>query len=307
MIPGWKISNQIMDCKEYIQTQISRLSVTTVRKPAEVGNIWAAEFEQRIPVEGTLVLFLHTFGAHSRRNHFYRLIQCEVTVKYVCVTGDDRRQPWNISLTRQREQEWCPEDCKKFRSLSFASPACVKFWKTFAKLACTWKTDTSLVGRTELSEIVCHGLAMCGAPPHNLFVWAWPGVQGQLFLSVLSERHHRELCNSDKECNCMHFQMHCEYSVPWCNWQKTWTAPDSPPPPRGSDVFRFQLWTFQMTGSRMTRNSSKFLAFEVPMIPAGMRKRLFFPLGNNVLPRRCPNEANERFVLTTQWKDPCHF
>jgi len=68
-----------------------------------------------------------------------------------------------------------------------------------------------------------------------------------------------------------------------------------------------------MTTSGITRNSSKFLALEVTMIPAGMQKKkkslfLFSP-ENNVLPRHCSNasnEANERFVLTDQRKDFPH-
>lgn len=72
----------------------------------------------------------------------------------------------------------------------------------------------------------------------------------------------------------------------------------------------FHTSTFQITAGRITRNRSKFLALEVPMIPAGMQKRpSFFPPENNVLPRHCPNvsnEANERFVLTNLWKDSPH-
>lgn len=93
-----------------------------------------------------------------------------------------------------------------------------------------------------------------------------------------------------------------KYSVCWCNWHKTQTAPRVP------NFFSFHTWTFQMTTSRITRNSSRFLALEVPMIPAGMQKRLslFFCPENNVLPRHSPNAsngANERFVLTNPWKD----
>lgn len=40
------------------------------------------------------------------------------------------------------------------------------------------------------------------------------------------------------------------------------------------NVSSFQPSTFQMTTGRITRNSSKCLAFEIPMIPAGTQKRL---------------------------------
>lgn len=63
-----------------------------------------------------------------------------------------------------------------------------------------------------------------------------------------------------------------KYSVCWCNWHKTQTAP-------WVSNFSFHTSTFQITTSRITRNSSKFLALGVLMIPAGMQKRLsFFPL-----------------------------
>lgn len=79
-------------------------------------------------------------------------------------------------------------------------------------------------------------------------------------------------------------------------------------PPRVPDVSAFDTSTFQMTTSRMTRNSSKFLASGVPIIPAGTQKRrsLFFAPENNGLPRHYPNashEANERFVGTDPRRD----
>lgn len=119
-------------------------------------------------------------------------------------------------------------------------------------------------------------------PPRSLSAapqWAlWSGQRGQLF--PLRKGIYK-------------------YSVCWCNWHKTQTAP-------WVSNFSFHTSTFEMTTSRITRNSSKFLALGVPMIPAGMQKRLSFPPENNVLPRHCPNtsnEANERFVLNNLWKD----
>lgn len=75
-----------------------------------------------------------------------------------------------------------------------------------------------------------------------------------------------------------------KYSVCWCNWHKTQTAPRVP------NFFSFHTWTFQMTTSRITRNSSKFLALDVPMIPAGMQKRLslFFALKIMYFPGTLP-------------------
>lgn len=55
-----------------------------------------------------------------------------------------------------------------------------------------------------------------------------------------------------------------------------------PSPPQVPSFSSFHPSTFQMTTSRITRNSSKFLALEITMIPAGMQKKkkacFFFPL-----------------------------
>lgn len=58
----------------------------------------------------------------------------------------------------------------------------------------------------------------------------------------------------------------------------------------------FSLWpsTFQMTTSSKTRNSSMFLAFQIPMIPVGSQERLSltFSFKNNVLAKSLPRCLN---------------
>lgn len=75
--------------------------------------------------------------------------------------------------------------------------------------------------------------------------------------------------------------------------------------------FSFHTSTCPMSTSR---NSGKFLPFEVLMIPAGRQKNknknktvsFFSPPEYNVLPRHCPNasiQANEKCVLNKPRKD----
>lgn len=94
-----------------------------------------------------------------------------------------------------------------------------------------------------------------------------------------------------------------KYSVCWCNWHKTQTAP-------WVSNFSFHTSTFQITTSRITRNSSKFLALGVPMIPAGMQKRLFFPPlkimyfpGTVQIPQM--RQMKDLFWSTSEKTEPC--
>jgi hypothetical protein len=194
-----------------------------------------------------------------------------------------------------RNSEW-----KKF---SFSSPVLIKLWKNLCKINFHLK-DSSLVGHTGLLKMVRNALAMDCVHPYNLsFCLRLTGFKGSDFA----------------QCSL--------YTAPqWALWlwQRVQLYPlqnalqifcalvklaenmgSTPAPPWVLNFFSFHPSTFQTTTSRITRNSSKFLAFEVPMIPAGIQKDcLFFSLGNNVLPRSCSNasnQANERFVLTNQW------
>lgn len=115
-----------------------------------------------------------------------------------------------------------------------------------------------------------------GAQPHSLsFCLGLTGCRGSDFSPrVLFQEHHSELCDLTKGTIIPTSKRVYKYSACWCNWHKTQTVSGVPSFPS------FYTSTFQRTTSRITRKSRKFLALEVPMIPAGMQKRLslFFPL-----------------------------
>ena len=124
-----------------------------------------------------------------------------------------------------------------------------------------WKTETN---------------SQCDGLTHRLpFCLGWLGVEGRIFPPVFSFSSSTEsfviltkatIISTSK---CIY-----KYSLRWSNWPETQTALRVP------GFSSFHPSTFQLTTGRITRNSSKFLALEVPMIPAGMQKKgcFFFPL-----------------------------
>lgn len=152
----------------------------------------------------------------------------------------------------------------------------MKFWKTSAKLTFTWQTcpwfEVQGCGKHKQTRNVM------GSPTVFPFVWGWLGVEGRIFPPVFSFSSSTEsfviltkatIISTSK---CIY-----KYSLRWSNWHETQTALWVP------GFSSFHPSTFQMTTGRITRNSSKFLALEVPMIPAGMQKKkkkgcFFFPL-----------------------------
>lgn len=179
--------------------------------------------------------------------------------------------------------------------LSFPSPVLNEVLENLCKINRHMK-GTSLNGGTGLQETARNRLAMLTHTGFPRLGFDW--VQRVRFSpSVHFEQHHSELCDSDKGYNYTHFEMH--FTNILCAGA---TGIKHRQPPGVPNFFSFHTSPFQITTSRITRNSRKFLALDVPMIPAGMRKRLsYFSPEDNVLPRDCPrasNEANERFVLT---------
>lgn len=151
----------------------------------------------------------------------------------------------------------------------------MKSWKTSSTINLHLK-DASLIWVPGFGKQWETSL-QCAVHTHTVspFVWCWLGLEGQIFSP-------------------------CSLSgaPQWASplWQRVQLYPlwnaftnilcasatgikhrQSPPVPNFSS---FHTSMLQMTTRRITRNSSKFLALGVPMIPVGMQKRpsLFFPL-----------------------------
>lgn len=159
--------------------------------------------------------------------------------------------------------------------------------------------DASLIWWTGLRETGRNKLAVCCAHPRGLPSCSTStGFRGPAFPAAFAFSS-ATLSFVTLTMGTITSALKCiyKYSLRWCNWHKTQTA----------QLLSHVNISFQITASRITGNRSKFLALDVPMIPAGMQKRpSFFPPENNVLPRHGPNvsnEANKRFVLTNLWKD----
>lgn len=149
----------------------------------------------------------------------------------------------------------------------------MKFWKTSSKINLHLK-DASSMWVQGFGKQWETGL-QCAMLPHTVFpfVWRGLGLQGQIFsqcslsgapqwaLRFWQRVQLYPLRNAFTDILCAG-ATGIKHTVP-----------------RVPNFSSFHTSTLQMTTSRITRNSSKFLALEVPMIPAGMRKRLslFFP------------------------------
>lgn len=119
-------------------------------------------------------------------------------------------------------------------------------------------------------------ILQCAVLTHTVFpfVWGWLALEGQIFPQCsLSGAPQWALWFWQRV---QLYPLRSAFTNILCTGA---TGIKHRQPPRVPN-FSFHTSTFQMTTSRITRNSSKFLALEVPMIPAGMQKRLslFFPL-----------------------------
>lgn len=181
-------------------------------------------------------------------------------------------QPRNVSLTWQRKQKRCRETWSKFKMLSFPSPVLNEILENLCKINRHLK-DPSLIWGTGLQETARNRLPMLTHTgfPRLGFDWVW---RVRFSPSVHFQQHHSELCDSDKGYNYTHFEMH--FTNILCAGATGIKHRQSPGVP---NFFSFHTSPFQITTSRITRNSRKFLALDVPMIPSWhAKKTLIFPL-----------------------------
>lgn len=260
-----------MNCKE-IHSNLDNYSYSENKKLAEVYSIWITEFKQWISIKITLLLS-DTISANSDTIIFTFAGSDTSSMRSLwnmhTLFFHERMQPWNVSLPWQRKQKWRPDDWSQFKMLSFPSPVVNQVLENLWKIHLHLKNIVLDLrdGALENWEADLHR-ALLTTQPFLLFEAdrAW-GSHFPAAFSLSSTtvgfviRTKGTIIPTSK---CIY-----KYSVCWCNWHKTQTAPWVP-------NFSFYTSTFQITTSRITRNSSKFLALGVPMIPAGTQKRLSF-------------------------------
>lgn len=151
----------------------------------------------------------------------------------------------------------------------------MKFWRFSAKLTFTWKTHPWF--DTQSSQKWWEVTGKLCSPIQSFLLFGIDWVYMVRFSSVFC------FCSATVR---LSFWQWVQLS-PLRNALQTFCAlvqlaynMDRPCPPCWVPTFSFHTSVFQLTLSRITRNSSKFLALENPMIPAGMQKKAvsFLPL-----------------------------
>lgn len=171
-----------MNCKE-IHSNLINLTVKIIMKLAEVHSIWILEFKQSVSVKVTPRLLSDTISANS----------CTIILTFagsgtwslrsswnMCMLFD-RGRMWarNVSLTRQRRQEWC-WDWSKFKVLSFPNPGLKRsFGKPLQNSPSPERRvlDVSTGLWKNSKRQTCNVLC---SPTVFPFGWGWLGLEGQI-------------------------------------------------------------------------------------------------------------------------------